>query len=44
MKRRDFAINQIEIGKAKVPCEVALKIIKAGGDKCFKSLTSIFNI
>ena len=38
-----YAINQIKIGKASVPSRVALQICMAGGDKCLKSLTSIFN-
>ena len=37
------AMNRIKIGKASGPFGVALEMFKADGDKCLKSLTSIFN-
>ena len=37
------ANNRIKIGKASRPSGVALELFKAGGDKCIKSLTNIFN-
>ena len=37
------AINRMKIGKASGPSGVALGFFKAGGDKCLKSLASIFN-
>ena len=37
------AMNRMKIGKASGPSGVALEIFKAGGDKCLKSLTNIFN-
>ena len=33
----------MKIWKASEPCRVALELFRAGGDKCFKSLTNIFN-
>ena len=36
-------MNCIEIGKANWPSGVAIELFKAGGDKCLKSLTHIFN-
>ena len=37
------AMNQMKIGKASGPSGVALEMFKAGGDKCLKCLTTIFN-
>ena len=37
------AMNRMKIGKASGPAGVALEMFKAGGDKCLKSLTNIFN-
>ena len=37
------AMNRMKIGKASGPSEIALEMFKAGGDKCLKSLTNIFN-
>ena len=37
------AMNRMKIGKASGPSGVALEMFKAGGDKCLKSLTNIFN-
>ena len=37
------AMNRMKIGKASGPSGVALGMFKAGGDKCLKSLTNIFN-
>ena len=37
------AINRIKIRKGSGPTEVAIELLKAGGDKCLKSLTNIFN-
>ena len=37
------AINCMKIRKASGPSEVAIELFKAGGDKCLKSLTNIFN-
>ena len=37
------AMNQMKIGKASGLCGVALEMFKAGGNKCLKSLTNIFN-
>ena len=36
-------INCIKIRKASGPSQVAIELFKAGGDKCLKSLTNIFN-
>ena len=36
-------INRMKIGKASGPSRVAIELFKAGGDKCLKSLTNIFN-
>ena len=36
-------MNYMEIGKASGPCGVAIELFKAGGDKCSKSFTNIFN-
>ena len=38
------AINRMKIGEASGPCRVAIELFKAGGDRCLKSLTNIFNI
>ena len=37
------AMNRMKIRKASGPSGVAIELFKAGGDKCLKSLTSIFN-
>ena len=37
------AMNRMKIRKATGPSRVALELFKAGGDKCLKSLTNIFN-
>ena len=37
------AMNRMKIGKASGPSRVAVEMFKAGGDKCLKSLTNIFN-
>ena len=37
------AMNQMKIGNASGPSGVVLEMFKAGGDKCLKSLTNIFN-
>ena len=37
------AMNRMKIGKASEPSGVALELFKAGGDKCLKSLTNMFN-
>ena len=37
------AMNRIKIGKANGPSGVPIELFKAGGDKCLKSLTNIFN-
>ena len=37
------ALNQMKIGKSSGLSGVALEMFKAGGDKCLKSLTNIFN-
>ena len=37
------AMNCMKIGKASGPSGVATELSKAGGDKCLKSLTNIFN-
>ena len=37
------AMNQMKIGKASGPSGVAVEMFKAGGDKCLKSSTNIFN-
>ena len=37
------AMNHMEIGKVSGPSGVAIELFKAGGDKCLKSLTNIFN-
>ena len=36
-------MNHLKIGKAGGPSRVATELFKAGGDKCLKSLTNIFN-
>ena len=36
-------INRMKIGKPSGPSRVAIELFKAGGDKCLKSLTNIFN-
>ena len=36
-------MNRMKIGKASGSSEVAIKLFKAGGEKCLKSLTNIFN-
>ena len=33
----------MKIGKASGSSEVAVELLQAGGDKCLKSLTNIFN-
>ena len=33
----------MKIGKTSGPSGVAIELLKAGGDKCLKSLTNIFN-
>ena len=38
-----WAMNRMKIEKASGPFGVALELFKAGGDKCLKSLTNIFN-
>ena len=37
------AMNRMKIGKTSGPSRVAIELFKAGGDKCLKSLTNIFN-
>ena len=37
------AMNRMKIGKVSGPSGVAIELFKAGGDKCLKSLTNIFN-
>ena len=37
------AMNRMKIGKASGPSGVSIKMFDAGGDKCLKSLTTIFN-
>ena len=37
------AMNCLKIKKSSGPCGVAIELFKAGGDKCLKSLTNIFN-
>ena len=37
------AMNRMKIRKANGPCGVAIELSEAGGDKCLKSLTNIFN-
>ena len=44
VKEVQCAMNQMKIGKASGPFGVAIELFKAGGDKCLKSLTNIFNI
>ena len=44
VKEVPHAMNQMKIKKASGPSGVALELFKASGDKCFKSLTNIFNI
>ena len=36
-------MNLMKIGKASGPSGVAIELFKAGGDKCLKSFTNIFN-
>ena len=36
-------MNHMKIGKASEPSGVAIELFKAGGDKCLKSFTTIFN-
>ena len=36
-------MNRLEIGKARGSSGVAIELFKAGGDKCLKSFTNIFN-
>ena len=36
-------MNRMKIGKVSGPSGVAIELFKAGGDKCWKSLTNIFN-
>ena len=35
-------INRMKIGKVSGPSVVAIELLKAGGDKCLKSLTNIY--
>ena len=35
-------MNQMKTGKASGPSVVAIELLKAGGDKCLKSLTNIY--
>ena len=37
------AMNRMKIGKASGASGVAIELFKAGGDRCLKSLTNIFN-
>ena len=37
------AMNHMKIRKASGPSGVAIELFKAGGDKCLKSLTNMFN-
>ena len=37
------AMNPMKIRKVNGPSGVAIELFKAGGDKCLKSLTNIFN-
>ena len=37
------AMNRMKIAKASGPSGVAIELIKAGGDKCLKCLTNMFN-
>ena len=37
------AMNRMKIKKAHGPSGAAIELFKAGGDKCLKSLTNIFN-
>ena len=37
------AMDQMKIRKASGPSGVSIEVFKAGGDKCLKSLTNIFN-
>ena len=36
-------MNRMKIGKTSGPSGVAIELLKAGGDKCLKSLTNTFN-
>ena len=36
-------MNCMKIRKASGPSGVTIEFLKAGGDKCLKSLTSVFN-
>ena len=36
-------MNRMRIRKASWPSGIAMELFKAGGDKCFKYLTNIFN-
>ena len=36
------AMNRMKIGKASGPSVVAIELLKAGGNKCLKSLTNIY--
>ena len=36
-------MNRMKIGKASGPSCIAIELFKAGGDKCLKSLTNVFN-
>ena len=38
-----YATNHMKIGKGSGPSRVAIKLFKAVGGKCLKSLTNIFN-
>ena len=37
------AMSCMKIGKASGPSGVAIELLEAGGNKCLKSLTNIFN-
>ena len=43
VEERRCAMNRMNIGKASGSSEVALEMFKACGDKCLKSLTTMFN-
>ena len=37
------AMNHMKIGKVSEPSGVTIELFEAGGDKCLKSLTNMFN-
>ena len=37
------AMNHMKIGKVSGPSGVAIELFEAGGDKCLKSFTNMFN-